>query len=107
MEAGDGDINYGSIRIFELFLCVCDAGVYQIILQRNAEIMLKFPGKIVFFYGMVDCEEEGKKCGEYLNSKGIDLIFAHADTYVTSASVLPVHQICNAPVVILNLQPTA
>ena len=35
------------------------------------------------------------------------LVFAHAATYVTSASVLPVHQVCKAPVVILNLQPTA
>jgi L-arabinose isomerase len=35
------------------------------------------------------------------------MIFAHAGTYVTSASVLPVHQTCNAPAVILNLQPTA
>ena len=35
------------------------------------------------------------------------MIFAHSGTYVTSASVLPVHQICNAMTVILNLQPTA
>lgn len=61
----------------------------------------------VFFYGLVDCEEEGKKAGEYFNSNHVDLIFAHAGTYVTSASVLPVHQICKAFTVILNLQPTA
>lgn len=61
----------------------------------------------VFFYGLVDCEQEGKKAGEYMNRNNVDIIFAHSATYVTSASVLPVHQICNAPVVILNLQPTA
>ena len=61
----------------------------------------------VFFYGLVDCEDEGRKCGEYFNVHNVDLIFAHAGTYVTSASVLPVHQICKAPTVVLNLQPTA
>lgn len=64
-------------------------------------------GAEVSFYGLVDCEEEGRKCGEFFNEKGVNLIFAHAGTYVTSASVLPVHQICKAPVVILNLQPAA
>ena len=64
-------------------------------------------GSEVFFYGMVDCEQEGQKAGEYFNEKNVDLIFAHAATYVTSASVLPVHQICSAPAVVLNLQPTA
>lgn len=61
----------------------------------------------VYFYGLVDCPEEGKKAGEYFNEHNVDLILAHAGTYVTSASVLPVHQICNAFTVILNLQPTA
>ena len=61
----------------------------------------------VFNYGLVDCEEEGKKAGEYFNANNVDLVFAHAATYVTSASVLPVHQICKALVVILNLQPAA
>lgn len=64
-------------------------------------------GAEVFFYGLVDCEQEGRKAGEYFNEKNADLIFAHSATYVTSASVLPVHQICTAPTVVLNLQPTA
>lgn len=64
-------------------------------------------GAEVFFYGLVDCEQEGQKAGEYFNEKNVDLIFAHSATYVTSASVLPVHQICTAPTVVLNLQPTA
>lgn len=61
----------------------------------------------VYFYGLVDCEQEGEKAGEYFNANNVDLVFAHAGTYVTSASVLPVHQVCKAPVVVLNLQPTA
>lgn len=61
----------------------------------------------VFFYGLVDCEQEGKKAGKYFNQNNVDIIFAHSGTYVTSASVLPIHQICKAITVILNLQPTA
>lgn len=58
-------------------------------------------------YGLVDDETAGRTAGEWLNSKNVDLIFCHSATYVTSSSILPVHQICKAPVVILNLQPTA
>lgn len=61
----------------------------------------------VYNYGLVDCEQEGRKCGEYMNAHNVDLILAHSGTYVTSASVLPIHQICKAPTVVLNLQPTA
>ncbi|MCD8196749.1 MAG: L-fucose/L-arabinose isomerase family protein [Lachnospiraceae bacterium] len=60
----------------------------------------------VYNFGLVDCERAGQKAGEYFNEHNVDLIFAHAATYVTSASVLPIHQICKVPVVILNLQPT-
>ena len=61
----------------------------------------------VFYYGLVDCEKEGRAAGEYFASNNVDLILAHSGTYMTSASVLPVHQICKAMTVILNLQPTA
>ncbi len=61
----------------------------------------------VFFYGLVDCEQAGLDAGEYFNRNQVDIIFAHAGTYVTSASILPVHQACTVPVVLLNLQPTA
>ena len=61
----------------------------------------------VYNFGLVDDEDTGRKAGEWLNSKNVDIVFCHSATYVTSSSVLPVHQICKAPVVILNLQPTA
>ena len=60
----------------------------------------------IFNYGLVDSETEGRSAGEWFNEKNVDLIFCHSGTYATSSTVLPVHQICNAPVVILNLQPT-
>ena len=61
----------------------------------------------VFCFGLVDCEEAGEQAGAYFNEHNVDIIFLHSATYCTSSCVLPVHQICNAPVVILNLQPTA
>lgn len=70
------------------------------------ETIESFGNAEVFNYGLVDCPEEGVKAGEYFNSCNVDLIFAHSATYVTSASVLPLHQRCKAMTVILNLQPT-
>jgi len=60
----------------------------------------------VFNYGLVDTEAEGRKAGEWLNSNNVDLVFCHAATYAASSTVLPVHQLCEAPAVFLNLQPT-
>ncbi len=61
----------------------------------------------VYNFGLVDNEIAGQKAGEWLNAHNVDLVLCHAATYFTSASVLPVHQICKAPLIILNLQPTA
>lgn len=61
----------------------------------------------VFNFGMVDTEDKGREAGEYFNKNNVDIVFSHAATYYASATVLPVHQINNAPVIILNLQPTA
>ncbi|WP_248925903.1 L-fucose/L-arabinose isomerase family protein [Paenibacillus hamazuiensis] len=63
-------------------------------------------GAEVFNYGLVDTEAEGRAAGEWLNARNVDLVFCHSATYSTSSTVLPVHQQCGAPVVILNLQPT-
>ncbi|MCU6709119.1 L-fucose/L-arabinose isomerase family protein [Paenibacillus sp. J5C_2022] len=61
----------------------------------------------VYNFGLVDTEGEGRRAGEWLNANNVDIVFCHAATYATSSTVLPVHQICHAPVVLLNLQPTA
>ncbi|MCF0146684.1 MAG: arabinose isomerase, partial [Eubacterium sp.] len=59
----------------------------------------------VFNYGMVDTPDEARKAGEWFNGQNVDLIFCHSATYVSSDCVVPVHQICKAPCVVLNLQP--
>lgn len=61
----------------------------------------------VHYFGMVDDERSGAAAGGWFNERDVDLIFVHSATYCTSASVLPVHQLCKAPAVILNLQPAA
>ncbi len=62
-------------------------------------------GADVYFYGLVDSEVQGAKAGDFFAQNHVDIIFAHAATYVTSASILPVHQRCKAYSVVLNLQP--
>ncbi|MCR5626711.1 MAG: L-fucose/L-arabinose isomerase family protein [Lachnospiraceae bacterium] len=61
----------------------------------------------VFNYGLVDTEDKGREAGEFFNKNNVDIVFSHAATYYTSSCVLPVHQLCKAPVIILNLQPAA
>jgi L-arabinose isomerase len=60
----------------------------------------------VYNYGIVDTEAAGRKAGEWFNEKNVDIVFCHSATYSTSSTVLPVHQICKKPVIILNMQPT-
>ena len=57
--------------------------------------------------GIVDTELAGKQAGGRFASLGVDIVFVHAATYFTSASILPVHQLCKAPAVLLNLQPAS
>lgn len=56
-------------------------------------------------FGLVDTVESGRAAGEYFNRENVDIIFMHSATYELSYAVLPIHQRCKAPVVILNLQP--
>ncbi len=60
----------------------------------------------VYNFGLVDDEVVGRTAGEWFNEKNVDIIFSHSATYYTSSTVLPLHQICKTPVILLNLQPT-
>lgn len=81
-------------------------GLYDCLLEYNqflAQRLAQF-GE-VYNYGMADSEEKGRAAGEYFNQNNVDIVFSHSATYYTSASVLPIHQINKAPVIVLNLQP--
>ncbi|MCL1982296.1 MAG: L-fucose/L-arabinose isomerase family protein [Clostridiales bacterium] len=58
-------------------------------------------------FGLVDTEYAAREAGERFSESGVDLVFCHCATYATSACVLPVHQMCKAPAVVLSLQPAA
>lgn len=59
----------------------------------------------VFNYGLVDHIDMAEAAGEYFQAHHVDIVFLHSATYFTSDTVLPIHQICRAPVIVLNLQP--
>ena len=75
--------------------------------EHCARRLASFGDAEVFNFGLVDCSDAGLAAGEYFRRNGVDLVFLHIGSYVTSDAVLPVHQTCPAPVVVLNLQPTA
>ncbi|MEA4914639.1 MAG: L-fucose/L-arabinose isomerase family protein [Christensenella sp.] len=82
-------------------------GLHDRILGYNAFIEERVGGwGEVFNFGLVDSEVKAREAGEFFNAHNVDLILAHSGTYFTSSCVLPVHQICKAPTVMLNLQPT-
>ncbi len=60
----------------------------------------------VFNFGIVDDSDCSAAAGEFFCGNNVDIVFLHSATYFTSDSVLPIHQTCNAPAVVLNLQPS-
>lgn len=57
--------------------------------------------------GMIDNEAGARQAVDQFNAAGVDLIFCHAATYAMSASHIAIARGCDAPIVVLNLQPTA
>lgn len=55
-------------------------------------------------FGILDNADQAEEAGRYFQDA--DIVFLHSATYFTSDSVLPVHRLCKAPVVVLNLQPS-
>jgi L-arabinose isomerase len=63
-------------------------------------------GAEVVSAGLVDTALAARQAGEALASARPDLVLLYTATYATSSQVLPTVQAVDAPVVILNLQPT-
>jgi L-arabinose isomerase len=74
--------------------------------QRSIEARLEEMGAAVLSAGLVDSPEAARVAGTTLAGAQVDLVLLYTATYATSSQVLPVVQAVDAPVVILNLQPT-
>jgi L-arabinose isomerase len=74
--------------------------------QQGIEAGLEEMGAEVVSAGLVDSAQAARQAGATLGAARLDLVMLYAATYATSSQVLPVMQAVDAPVVILNLQPT-
>src|SRR4051812_22750503 len=74
--------------------------------QDRVEVRIGELGAEVVSAGLVDTAPAGRAAGDRFASAGVDLVFCHAVTYATSATVLPALQGAKVPVVLLGLQPT-
>jgi L-arabinose isomerase len=75
---------------------------YQAGIERRIEEL----GAEVVTAGLVDTPQAARAAGETLASARPELLLVYTATYATSSQVLPVVQAVDAPVVVLNLQPT-
>jgi L-arabinose isomerase len=74
--------------------------------QRGIEARLEAMDAEVVSAGLVDTPQAARRAGETLAGAGVDLVLLYTATYATSSQVLPTVQAVDAPVVVLNLQPT-
>ncbi|HEY6029892.1 MAG TPA: hypothetical protein VIU44_04990, partial [Gaiellaceae bacterium] len=74
--------------------------------QRGIEARLEAMGADIVSAGLVDTPQAARRAGETLVGAGVDLVLLYTATYATSSQVLPTVQAVDAPVVVLNLQPT-
>ena len=74
--------------------------------QQGVEAHLEAMGAEVVSAGLLDTAQAARQAGAMLAAARVDLVMLYTATYATSSQVLPVVQAVDAPLVILNLQPT-
>jgi len=75
--------------------------------QRAVEDRVRECGGEVVSAGLVDTPEGARAAGRLFAREDVDLILCYVATYATSSQVLPAVQKTRAPVLVLNLQPSA
>ena len=76
---------------------------YQSIVEERVR---RFGGEVISA-GLVDTPERARDAGQRFLREDVDLILCYVATYATSSQVLPAVQRTPAPVLVLNLQPSA
>jgi L-arabinose isomerase len=79
-------------------------------LRRSAAEVSRRLGELdcdVVDVGFISDAQEGARAAEELRAAGCDLIVGFLTTYMTASMLLPIAQRSGAPVLIINLQPTA
>jgi len=74
--------------------------------QQGVEAHLEAMGAEVVSAGLLDTAQAARQAGAMLAAARVDLVMLYTATYATSSQVLPVVQAVDAPLIILNLQPT-
>lgn len=84
-------------------------GLREALLASTREVAARLAalGAEVVDAGFVDDATQAGPAGDLLRAAGCDLLVFFVPTYLTSSMVLPVAQLAGAPVLVLNLQPTA
>lgn len=75
--------------------------------QREVEAKVAAMNAEVISVGLVDSAPAAQQAGELFATHNVDLIICYVGTYATSSQVLPAVQRRKAPVLVLNLQPSA
>lgn len=78
-------------------------------LQTSARFVSEQIGKMdveLVDVGFISDAQEGAVAAEKLRAAGCDLIVMFLTTYMTSSMIIPIAQRANAPVLLINLQPT-
>ena len=74
--------------------------------QHRIKVHLEQSGTEVADAGMVDNPDKAKIAAGFFQKSGVDMIFLNISTYALSHNVLPLIQLVNCPVIVLNLQPS-
>jgi L-arabinose isomerase len=85
------------------------AGLHDAILASTRRVgeKLRELGADVVDAGLIDDASQASSAGDRLRAAGCDLVVFFVPTYLTSSMVLPVAQRVAAPLLVLNLQPSA
>lgn len=79
-------------------------GMLNDVLQHHNVMLDKFSDYPLTQAGMVDSQEKAKAAGQLFRQDGVNIVFVHLTTYVSSENLLPLVRDLNVPIILLNVQ---